>query len=1392
MTAMNDSSDEPRPSREREIFLEALNRAAGPERRAYLDVACGQDRALRQRLDGLLAAHERTSPFLEQPAVAGARAVSPATAVVVLPSGAPAANSAMASTTNVEKPGDRIGRYKLLQEIGQGGCGVVFMADQEEPVRRRVAFKVIKLGMDTREVISRFEAERQALAMMDHPNIAKVFDGGATDTGRPYFVMELVRGVPITDYCDQNHLPTAERLQLFMQVCHALQHAHQKGIIHRDIKPSNILVSLHDDVAVPKVIDFGIAKAIGERLTDKTVFTRFEHFIGTPAYMSPEQAGLSSLDIDTRSDIYALGVLLYELLTGRPPFDPRDLAQAGLEEMLRLIREAEPPKPSTRLRTLQGQELTTTAQRRQTEPPRLISLVRGDLDWIVMKCLEKNRTRRYETANALAQDIERHLEHQPVTAAAPTVRYQLAKFARRNRAALTTAGAFLLLLLAGAGVSVWQAVRATRNAAEADRQATRASKLAREQAAQRRRAESLAELNREHLYAARINLAEQIFEQGNVARVVALLDSLRPASGQGDLRGFEWYHLWQLCHSERRHLAGHAAPVRAVAYSADGSLLATAGNEHAIRIWDALTGRERHVLKGHQGWISSVAFAADGTLASGSADRTVKLWDPVSGKALHAFTNFRHEVTAIAFAPHSALLAGASGQIATGTGTPVTRYLVSGQGGEVRVWNAQTHEQVGAFQAQKEGVLSLAFSSDGETLATGSGDGTVKVWKARTGQELKTLTLGEPVFSLAYAPDGQTLATAFWRPERTEAQVEVREAKSWGVTCRIARVPPVTCMAFAPDGRTLASGGIDQAVRVWDVAIGLERSSFKGHTGGVWALAYAPDGQTLASGSWDRTVKLWDLTRSPGRALLTPACGYSVALSPDGGLVACGGHDFVELWDLAREQRVYQVPLGERVGDISVVFSPDGGTLAAAGTDRTLSLLDAKTGQRRQALRGHKDKIWSLAFAPKGRLVATGSGDSTVKLWDVVDGTERATLVGHSSTIRSLAFTPDGRGLVSGSFRELKFWDLATTNLLETIEDVSPLVALSPDGRLLASGAESAFGGIRIRDFSTRRELGRIVGHRDTIYHLAFSADGKTLATASWDGTAKLWRVPGGELLLTVPSHSGVMWATAFSRDGGTFAAGSGSGAIGGRVLVLRAATERQASEPDPIVPAVASPKTGVFPEPRAALADSIEPRPAQATPGFVDLSPYYNGSLTKGWIPSSSYGSTAERNLGELPRGLQEFAGTRFDVRGLIQLGGRSLNGTLQASYPLEVHGIRVQQRCRRLHFLHGTGWRAGEGQTIGSYRIHLAGGGQQEAPIVYGANVRDWWHDPALEESTPEAVEAWTGKNDAIRTARTVLKLYKFTWNNPTQDCVVETIDFVSLNTQSSPFLLAITVEP
>ena len=434
---------------ERDLFLAALELDPG-DRAAYLDRECGGDPAFRDRVAALLAAHTASGAFMDRPA-AGPTIDHPAAAAGAVLGG----------------------RYTLREQIGEGGFGLVFVADQTEPVRRKVAVKVLKPGMDTREVVARFEAERQALALMDHPHIAKVHDAGATPEGRPYFVMELVKGVPITDYCDGQKLPPRQRLELFVQVCRAVQHAHQKGVIHRDLKPSNILVAPHDGVPVVKVIDFGIAKALGPALTDKTVYTRFAQMIGTPLYMSPEQAEVNQLDVDTRSDIYSLGVLLYELLTGTTPFGPDRFQAAGFDEIRRIIREEDPPKPSTRLSTL-GPVAETVSANRGTDARRLAGLVRGELDWVVMKCLEKDRTRRYDAAGALAADVERYLADEPVLACPPSVGYRVRKFARRNRAALGTAGLVVLALLAGLAGTSWGMVRADRHRRDAEENARQA------------------------------------------------------------------------------------------------------------------------------------------------------------------------------------------------------------------------------------------------------------------------------------------------------------------------------------------------------------------------------------------------------------------------------------------------------------------------------------------------------------------------------------------------------------------------------------------------------------------------------------------------------------------------------------------------------------------------------------------------------------------------------------------------------------------------------------------------------------------------------------------------------------------------------------------------------
>jgi len=463
--------------RAEDIYCSALEIESPAARKAFLEQACLGNAGLRSTVDNLLAAQAGAEKFFQEGGVARIPLRELSQSLTETPG---LGEIPEAPAREDEAIGKWIGAYKLLQRIGEGGCGVVYMAEQEKPVRRRVAIKIIKLGMDTKSVVARFEAERQALALMDHPNIARVLDAGATETGRPFFVMELVRGIKITEYCDQNELDTTHRLRLFILVCQAVQHAHQKGVIHRDIKPSNILVTIIDGRPVPKVIDFGIAKAIEGRLTDNTIFTAYEQFIGTPAYMSPEQAVMSGVDVDTRSDIYSLGVLLYELLTGRTPFETNELLARGLDGLRHTLQEREPQRPSAIVTTMQGLALTQVAHNRHAEPLKLISMLRGDLDWIVIRALEKDRARRYETANGFAMDVQRFLDNEPVIARPPSRVYRMQKLVRRNKPTFI-AGAFVALaLIVGLAVSTWFwhensearkiAVRAEQQAMAAERQ----------------------------------------------------------------------------------------------------------------------------------------------------------------------------------------------------------------------------------------------------------------------------------------------------------------------------------------------------------------------------------------------------------------------------------------------------------------------------------------------------------------------------------------------------------------------------------------------------------------------------------------------------------------------------------------------------------------------------------------------------------------------------------------------------------------------------------------------------------------------------------------------------------------------------------------------------------
>ena len=1122
-------------SHDEQLFADAL--ALPPaERGAFLAKACGANIDQLAHLVALVAAHEGPESLMV-PRGALRPVVSPHV-------------STIGFATAEENPGDAIGRYKLLQKIGEGGCGVVWMAEQEEPVRRRVALKVIKLGMDTKAVVARFEAERQALAMMDHPCIAKVHDAGSTDTGRPFFVMELVRGIPITKYCDENHLTPAARLELFIKVCQAIQHAHQKGVIHRDIKPSNILVTVNDGQPTPKVIDFGIAKATQGRLTDATVFTAFEQFIGTPVYMSPEQAEMSSLDIDTRSDIYSLGVLLYELLTGKPPFDPKAFTQAGVDQIRRQIREVEPPRPSARLRTLDADERTTIARLRGTAESQLSIALRGDLDWIVMRCIEKDRTRRYDTANGLAMDIQRYLRNEPVVARPPSTAYLLHKLIRRHRVAFAAAAAVLAVVIIGAFVSTWLAIRATHAERAQISLRETAQRAQSAEAALRRTAETQELAARRRAYAGDMHLIQQALERSNFGRAQDLLNRQRPSAGQVDLRGWEWRYFWQLCRNEAESILSQKnSGIIALSASADGQWLAV-GEFRGGRasIWNARTREWFPVSAGNAS--VRVLFSprepliavAGSEMPAAGAKRTgfVLLMNAVTRQVVNRislggecggiqFSQDGQTLATITFAPESAIklwrvadcqelrhfpvepgLGHAAYAFATDPHLTVAAHHLSFPGNRIRIIDLVSGDEIWSAPVAKDVPAALAFSPDGRLLASGAAyaESTIRLWDTRSGREVGRL-------------EGH---------------------QNW-----------VSSVVFWPDGRTLASASADQTVRLWDVERRELKQTFRGHKLPVTRVAWLPN-QTLVSGCLDGSIYMWDARRPPPlepHTILRGVAGWAFAV-PDGSSVLTGdldgrilrrsGPDFAVIDHLIQTDKFLHY---------EVHFAPDCPLVAIGSKD---GRLDVWNWDRRQFIRRihtGDGPIIPVAFVANGSKLLAGNGDIDVMLrslraWKLANGEHVQTWVPPAGTETfCFAASRDGRtGLLATPQETGALLDLTT-------EQVTPFkltpsfpgeVNFSADGKQIVVANHG--GASLVLNTATLQSRATLTALMHTgLFTAVFSPDGTRIAAGGTEAEAiVLWDTASYERVLALPGEGSVIVDAQFSVDGNVLGAISTTG----------------------------------------------------------------------------------------------------------------------------------------------------------------------------------------------------------------------------------------------------------
>jgi serine/threonine protein kinase/WD40 repeat protein/Tfp pilus assembly protein PilF len=1090
----------------RNVFCEAMERKTPQEQANYLDQACQGRPELRSRVEALLRANSEASGFLQEPA---------------------GRTEATVTQTRLEGPGTVIGSYKLLEQIGEGGFGLVFMAEQQQPVRRKVAVKVLKPGMDSRQVIARFEAERQALALMDHVNIARVLEAGETGSGRPYFAMELVRGVPITDYCDRNSLPPRARLELFASVCQAVQHAHQKGIIHRDIKPSNVLVTLHDGVPVAKVIDFGIAKALGQQLTDKTLYTCFAQLVGTPLYMSPEQAEMSGLDVDTRSDIYSLGVLLYELLTGTTPFDKDRLSKAAFDEIRRIIREEDPAKPSTRISTM-GQAATPVSARRQSDPKRLSQLFRGELDWIVMKALEKDRNRRYETAGLLAADVQHYLHDEPVAACPPSSWYLFRKFARRRRAALTMAAVLTTALVVAAASVGWVARdQSAREVIVAERDLAVKNKERAEEAEQRALAAEKENKIRAHL--ARAGAARRSGEPGRRARTLAEIRAILAlgpsASLRRDLRNEAIAALCLADLQMDREVGSETVGVSAVTIDAAFQRYAFADKDGKVSIRRLSDDRELLQLRGggHVDAYGGLGFSPD-------------------GRFLHQSCHVQGKI-------------------------------------QSRLWDLERLKPKAVLDDEHGG---FGFGPDSRQCAASYPDGTIRILEMASGRELRRFRVDfDLTAGLWWNPKLPQLVIGTRRALRLLA-LDTGKVSSVG-----PKLAYYDWVDWHPEGRTLAvSGGkiLLDDIYLWDVSAGrLLLPPLTGHKNGGVVMRFNHAGDRLLSTDWSDSGKLWD-TRSGKLLLSLPISQAPPYFSPDDRLVGTGASGKVRLYRFQRGEELgtlahYRAtgwafaagpsdlgPLGrlcalwipnEGIGMVDVARVEEAALLALPGTNLPVrfdskgalwtsgaaGLLrwpvtgDAKTGQRRY---GPPQRILQRAPAGQGagspdlRIVAMSQPHTNNGALVFHRDNKRLVPLGPQQDVRACAVSPDGRWIAAGTHgltqgAGAKVWDAGDGRHIQDLPVGGPCgVWFSPGGKwLLTTG-----GAPRLWAVDTWEEGPKLGGTPSNPFG-AFTCDDKLLALGDQPGVVRLLVADAGAEIARLTAPEQVRLApNCFTPDG--------------------------------------------------------------------------------------------------------------------------------------------------------------------------------------------------------------------------------------------------------------------